>query len=105
MQCKYPRSLKQAHTAAIWDVQFHPVCTDNIFTCGEDGWLLHWDTNPSRIGGRGAFDLASDPSHMKITNLIGTSSLGVNSLAVGVDHVACGTDNEALLIFSNLSLQ
>lgn len=28
----------------VWEVHFHPTNPDHLFTCSEDGSLLHWET-------------------------------------------------------------
>lgn len=30
---------------AVWEVHFHPTNPDHLFTCSEDGSLLHWETS------------------------------------------------------------
>lgn len=29
----------------VWEVHFHPSNPDHLFTCSEDGSLLHWETS------------------------------------------------------------
>lgn len=29
----------------VWEVHFHPTNPDHLFTCSEDGSLLHWETS------------------------------------------------------------
>lgn len=29
----------------VWEVRFHPTNPDHLFTCSEDGSLLHWETS------------------------------------------------------------
>lgn len=38
-----PATLLQGHSATIWDVKFHPSHPDHLFTCADDGKVLHWD--------------------------------------------------------------
>uniref|UniRef100_A0A674P233 Nucleoporin 43 n=1 Tax=Takifugu rubripes TaxID=31033 RepID=A0A674P233_TAKRU len=40
-----PFSLMEAHSAEMWEVHFHPSNPDHLFTCSEDGSLLHWETS------------------------------------------------------------
>lgn len=35
MVCSFP----------VWEVHFHPSNPDHLFTCSEDGSLLHWETS------------------------------------------------------------
>ena len=30
---------------AVWDVHFHPIYSNNLFTCSQDGSLWHWDAS------------------------------------------------------------
>lgn len=31
-------------SSSVWEVRFHPTNPDHLFTCSEDGSLLHWET-------------------------------------------------------------
>ena len=30
---------------SVWDVRFHPIYSNNLFTCAQDGSLWHWDAS------------------------------------------------------------
>eukprot|EP00054_Salpingoeca_dolichothecata_P014505 m.82084 g.82084 ORF g.82084 m.82084 type:complete len:355 (+) comp21027_c0_seq1:78-1142(+) len=105
-QPRFPVAITQAHSAELWEIKFHPRFQDHMFTCSEDGQLLHWDTNPSRLDSRTGFSIAPEGDNLSITNLIGsTTSLGVNSIDSEAELLACGTDNEALVLFGNLKIR
>jgi len=42
-QDKYPVTLLSAHNATMWELQFHPLYADHLFTCSDDGSVWHWD--------------------------------------------------------------
>ncbi|XP_038078808.1 nucleoporin Nup43-like [Patiria miniata] len=44
---KYPVTLFDGHEGPIWEVKFHPTCSDHLFTCSEDGAVLHWNGSGS----------------------------------------------------------
>nr|XP_015803110.2 nucleoporin Nup43 isoform X2 [Nothobranchius furzeri] len=125
-QGSMPSSLMEAHSAEMWEVHFHPTNPDHLFTCSEDGSLLHWETSshsdmPSFLQGsrnssvtsRSAMALAggnqslisawlngdSSKSRLETTHMLPSQTLSVNSLDVLGQCLVCGTDGEA--IFTN----
>ena len=40
---KTPATLLQGHDSPVWDVVFHPNHPDHLFTCSDEGKVLHWD--------------------------------------------------------------
>eukprot|EP00041_Stephanoeca_diplocostata_P004424 m.45005 g.45005 ORF g.45005 m.45005 type:complete len:368 (+) comp15106_c0_seq1:181-1284(+) len=91
----YPMSITTAHEAPVWAIRFHPGNPDVLFTAGEDGSLLQWDTNVMRAN-RQHFSVQGD---INVVNLMGaTKSLGINALDVETDLLACGSDSEALIV-------
>jgi len=40
---KSPATLLQGHDSPVWDVVFHPNHPDHLFTCSDEGKVLHWD--------------------------------------------------------------
>ncbi|XP_045197287.2 nucleoporin Nup43-like [Mercenaria mercenaria] len=55
-QEKFPVTPLEAHSAAIWEVKFHPNNPDHLFTCSEDGSVWHWNASSvaSLVTGTGA---------------------------------------------------
>ncbi|XP_018599193.1 nucleoporin Nup43 [Scleropages formosus] len=120
-----PFSLMEAHSAEMWEVHFHPSNPDHLFTCSEDGSLLHWEscTNsdaPSFLqGGRNASVISrggvpqaignqsltsswlsgdSSKGHLETTHMLPSQTLSVNSLDVLGQCLVCGTDGEAIYV-------
>uniref|UniRef100_A0A3Q2DG96 Nucleoporin 43 n=1 Tax=Cyprinodon variegatus TaxID=28743 RepID=A0A3Q2DG96_CYPVA len=124
-QGNMPFSLMEAHSAEMWEVHFHPTNPDHLFTCSEDGSLLHWETSsPSEMpsflqGGRNSSMTSrsamapaggnqsivsawlrgdSSKSRLETTHMLPTQTLSVNSLDVLGQCLVCGTDGEAIFI-------
>ncbi|XP_056284969.1 nucleoporin Nup43 [Pseudoliparis swirei] len=120
-----PFSLMEAHSAEMWEVHFHPTNPDHLFTCSEDGSLLHWETSthtdmPSFLqGGRNnsmvsrsamapaggnqsliSAWLSGDSSkgRLETTHMLPSQTLSVNSLDVLGQCLVCGTDGEAIFV-------
>ncbi|KAJ3606609.1 hypothetical protein NHX12_026130 [Muraenolepis orangiensis] len=120
-----PTSLMEAHTAEMWEVHFHPTNPDHLFTCSEDGSLLHWETTsgsemPTFLQGgpntsgfsRGAVAPAgggqslisawlngdSSKGRLETTHMLPSQTLSVNSLDVLGQCLVCGTDGEAIFV-------
>nr|XP_057912868.1 nucleoporin Nup43 [Doryrhamphus excisus] len=120
-----PFSLTEAHSAEMWEVHFHPTNPDHLFTCSEDGSLLHWETSsPSDIpsflqGGRNNSMISSSAmapaggnqslinawlsgdsskGRLETTNMLPSQTLSVNSADVLGQCLVCGTDGEAVFV-------
>uniref|UniRef100_A0A8C7Z5P7 Nucleoporin 43 n=1 Tax=Oryzias sinensis TaxID=183150 RepID=A0A8C7Z5P7_9TELE len=120
-----PISLMEAHSAEMWEVRFHPTNPDHLFTCSEDGSLLHWETAshsemPSFLqGGRnssvishGALTPAggnrplssawlcgdSGKGCLETTHMLPSQTMSVNSLDIIGQCLVCGTDGEAIFV-------
>ncbi|KAK7906815.1 hypothetical protein WMY93_015427 [Mugilogobius chulae] len=119
-----PFSLMEAHSAEMWEVHFHPTNPDHLFTCSEDGSLLHWETSspdtPSFLqGGRNNSMMSrsamapaggnqsiisawlngdSSKGRLETTHMLPTQTLSVNSLDVLGQCLVCGTDREAIFV-------
>ncbi|XP_006792788.1 nucleoporin Nup43 [Neolamprologus brichardi] len=120
-----PFSLMEAHTAEMWEVHFHPTNPDHLFTCSEDGSLLHWETSshsdmPSFLqGGRNSSMVSrsamapaggkqplisawlsgdSSKGRLETTHMLPSQTLSVNSLDVLGPCLVCGTDGEAIFV-------
>mmetsp|Transcript_3620 Transcript_3620/g.11309 ORF Transcript_3620/g.11309 Transcript_3620/m.11309 type:complete len:385 (+) Transcript_3620:63-1217(+) len=100
----YPQSNTAAHRAdvpEVWKVRFNPVRPDHLFTAGEDGALVHWDTSggdgaglapPPRVGR--SFAIGGDVDVKGLTE----ECLGINALDVEPELVAYGCDEEKLVV-------
>uniref|UniRef100_H3DP76 Nucleoporin 43 n=1 Tax=Tetraodon nigroviridis TaxID=99883 RepID=H3DP76_TETNG len=120
-----PFSLMEAHSAEMWEVHFHPTNPDHLFTCSEDGSLLHWETlSPSDMasylqGGRNNSMLSrsamapaggtqslistwltgdSSKARLETTHMLPSQTLSVNTLDVLGQCLVCGTDGEAIFV-------
>jgi len=49
---KTPATLLQGHDSPVWDVGFHPSHPDHLFTCSDEGKVLHWDASAGGDGKR-----------------------------------------------------
>lgn len=120
-----PFSLMEAHSAEMWEVHFHPTNPDHLFTCSEDGSLLHWETSshsemPSFLqGGRNNSMMSrsamapaggnqslisawlsgdSSKGRLETSHMLPSQTLSVNSLDVLEQCLVCGTDGEAIFV-------
>jgi len=129
----YPVTLLEAHAAEIWEVRFHPLSPDNLFTCSEDGSLWHWDgtsvavqnitgfagaskshfsgiSNGAGVGG--GYDsispwLSVDATKHKMEtfSLLPYNRLSINSLDIQSRHLLSGSDCEAIFIVKDLVIR
>lgn len=120
-QDKFPVTLLEAHSSPMWEVKFHPISPDHLFTCSEDGSVWHWDASniPQSAAGTGAgsgggsvftqhhqtstpsivspwLSIDSGRNKMEITTLLPSQNLSVNTLDIESQTLICGTDEEAL---------
>lgn len=125
-QEKFPVTLLEAHSAAMWEVKFHPANPDHLFTCSEDGSVWHWDGSSvsSLVTGTGAgsgggslfsqhqhahpngagnlgitspwLALESGRQKMEITTVLPNQTLPVNTIDIESETLLCGTDEEAI---------
>ncbi|XP_050392857.1 nucleoporin Nup43 [Patella vulgata] len=121
---RFPMTLLEAHSAAMWEVKFHPSNPDHLFTCSEDGSLWHWDgsamgiTQGSLLTGHGLggsqfssthhqtdkissesspwISIESSRHKLEINSLLPNKSLPVNSLDIQNYTLLCGTDSETI---------
>merc|ERR1712168_554296 len=49
---KSPATLLQGHDSPVWDVVFHPNHPDHLFTCSDEGKVLHWDAGSAATDGK-----------------------------------------------------
>lgn len=123
-QEKSPVTLIDAHEAEVWEVRFHPVYSDNLFTCSQDGSCWFWNGT----------NMISEASHMKLldeeTRLqqqdlsssvwlyidankhkMDTYSLlpfkkgSINCFDVTMETLICGTDNESIVIVNDIPIR
>uniref|UniRef100_A0A674C897 Nucleoporin 43 n=1 Tax=Salmo trutta TaxID=8032 RepID=A0A674C897_SALTR len=104
-QGNMPFSLMEAHSSEMWEVHFHPSNPDHLFSCSEDGSLLHWETSsnsdtPSFLQGNRTVVIISRSAigHLETTHMLPTQMLSVNSLDVLGQCLVCGTDGEAIYV-------
>ncbi|KAL9969117.1 hypothetical protein ACROYT_G021289 [Oculina patagonica] len=129
----YPVTLLEAHAAEIWEVKFHPLSPDNLFTCSEDGSLWRWDgtsvavqsttgfpgASKTHFGGisngagvGGGYDnispwLSVDATKHKMEtfSLLPYNRLSINSLDIQSRHLLSGSDCEAIFIVKDLVIR
>ncbi|KAI5614776.1 nucleoporin Nup43 [Silurus asotus] len=123
-QGNMPFSIMEAHAAEMWEVRFHPTNPDHLFTCSEDGSLLHWETSsgsdtPLFLQGRNSSMMSrsatapaggnqslisawlngdSSKGKLETTHMLPSQTLSVNSLDVLGQCLVCGTDGEAVYV-------
>uniref|UniRef100_A0A3B3DY37 Nucleoporin 43 n=1 Tax=Oryzias melastigma TaxID=30732 RepID=A0A3B3DY37_ORYME len=113
-----PISLMEAHSAEMWEIHFHPTNPDHLFTCSEDGSLLHWETashsempsflqggRNSAVNSHGNRPLSSawlsgdsGKGRLETTHMLPSQTMSVNSLDVIGQCLVCGTDGEAIFV-------
>ncbi|XP_057208906.1 nucleoporin Nup43 [Triplophysa rosa] len=124
-----PLSLTEAHSAEIWEVHFHPSNPNHLFTCSEDGSLLHWETTSASdmssllqrgwnnrvmshssvqpTGGDESLVSTwltgdSSKSRLEATHMLPSQTMAVNSLDVLEQCLVCGTDGEAVYMHTQI---
>lgn len=76
---KSPATLLQGHDSPVWDVVFHPNHPDHLFTCSDEGKVLHWDAG--RAGS--AEGKRADKNNKSLFNASTTSRGGPLSVGGG----------------------
>lgn len=122
-QEKFPVTPLEAHSAAIWEVKFHPNNPDHLFTCSEDGSVWHWNASSvatlvtgtgAGSGGGGLFSqstsggeggnlsvtspwlmLESGRQKLDLSSLLDVT-LPFNSIDIVAETLLCGSDEEAI---------
>ena len=95
---------------AVWDVHFHPINPNHLFTCSNDGCLWHWDATKVTSSMRSARDSAISPwlmgdvlaNGMDVINSIPNNILPINSLDILSKHLVAGADSEAIYVISDM---
>ena len=115
---------------SVWDVRFHPLKPNHIFTCSQDGAAFHWDGSaqrsmqlassgavPSLLASRTTGDSISESnpwlsgdlvrSRVSVASLLPKNPLPVNSLDVDAlsNSVVLGTDSQAVCLVSGITVQ
>ena len=112
----------------MWDVCFHPLKPNHVFTCSQDGSAFHWDGSSQRAGqlagGSARPNLLAGKlnesvpdgnpwlsgdlvrSRVSVANLLPKSPLPVNSLDIDPlsSTVLLGTDSQAVYMVSGLTV-
>ncbi|XP_054768862.2 nucleoporin Nup43-like [Lytechinus pictus] len=57
-----PVTLFEVHQSHVWDVKFHPTNPNNLFTCSDDGTVLHWDATKGHSSTGSAFRNINTPT-------------------------------------------
>ena len=128
-QEKAPVTLIDAHESEVWQVKFHPIYPDNLFTCSEDGSCWFWDGTAMISGANyiksmnetaGRFntvpqqdDLSSsvwlyidaNKHKMETFSLIPFNKSAVNTFDVNGSSLICGTDGEAVIIVTDIPVR
>ncbi|CAL1543576.1 unnamed protein product [Lymnaea stagnalis] len=115
-QDKFPMTLLEAHTGAMWEVKFHPYNPNHLFTCSDDGSLWHWDGSSFSSDAAAVIfcniislgnivnittelpwlSLETSKNKLDIASLLPNKSLPVNSLDIESSTLLCGTDSETI---------
>jgi len=129
-QEKSPVTLIDAHDSEVWQVRFHPLYPDNLFTCSQDGSCWFWDgtsmlsganiiktlnetTQPDRISDPFNQTLSSsiwlyidaNKHKMETFSLIPFNKSAVNCFDVNMSSLICATDSEALIIVQDIPIK
>ena len=128
-QEKAPVTLIDAHSSEVWQVKFHPMYPDNLFTCSEDGSCWFWDGS-SMISGADHIKTLSETGlglsfpqsvmepasssiwlyvdankhKMETYSLVSFNRSAVNTFDVNASRLICGTDSESLIIVNDIPL-
>jgi len=124
-QEKAPVTLLNAHESEVWQVRFHPLYPNNLFSCSEDGSCWLWN-GASMISGATSMKSMNDtavdgtevptPSsiwlhvdankHMMETfSLIPFNKSAVNCFDISGNSLICGTDGEAIIVVNDIPLR
>ncbi|XP_071956784.1 nucleoporin Nup43-like [Antedon mediterranea] len=117
-QQKYPATLFTSHDGPVWDVCFHQSSPDHLFTCSNDGSLLHWDNSSTSLHSSSilaSHGLPEHPPHterssvscswlsgetgqsdVQINSLLPPSTMSINCFDILGQNIVCGTDGEAV---------
>jgi len=125
-----PVTLVNAHEGEVWEVRFHPMYPDNLFTCSEDGSCWFWDgtamvseanyTKHSMgdtlmTSGFGFEEQTKSSSvwlyidankhRMETFSLLPFNKLSVNTFDVDLSNLICGTDGEVIMLVQDIPVK
>jgi len=126
-QDRTPVTLIDAHESEVWQVRFHPLYPDNLFSCSEDGSCWFWN-GASMISGATSMKvlndtLAQEPLALETTSssiwlhvdankhkmetysLIPFNKSAVNCFDICGSSLLCGTDGEAVIVVNDIPLR
>jgi len=122
-----PVTLIDAHESEVWQVRFHPLYPDNLFSCSEDGSCWFWN-GASMISGATSMKVLNDTladgsagdsgaastsiwlhvdankHKMETFSLIPFNKSAVNCFDVCGSSLLCGTDGEAVIVVNEIPL-
>jgi nuclear pore complex protein Nup43 len=100
-QDKAPATLLQGHSSPVWDIKFHPSQPDHLFTCADEGKVLHWDAASVVEGANKTKGLVGSLGTSRVGPLSMAPSHGVNSQS---PWIASGTtgDKKSNIVTSTL---
>jgi len=126
-QDKMPVTLIDAHESEVWQVRFHPLYPDNLFSCSEDGscWFWNGASMMSAATSMKALNdtLAHEPlalesasssiwlnvdankHKMETYSLIPFNKSAVNCFDICGSSLLCGTDGEAVIVVNDIPLR
>jgi nuclear pore complex protein Nup43 len=123
-QDRAPVTLIDAHESEVWQVRFHPLYPDNLFSCSEDGSCWFWNgasmmsgatsmkvLNDTLAGGDSGTTSTSIWLHvdankhkMETFSLIPFNKSAVNCFDICGSSLLCGTDGEAVIVVNDIPL-
>jgi len=114
---KHPVTLLSAHAGAVSEVQFHAQQPDHMFSCSQNGEVLHWNgsninnkPSSSIFGGHVTTTNVSCPwlnseavkNRVEVSNLMVKQPLPLNSLDSIGNSLLFGGDNEAVYVIPDI---
>ena len=83
----------------VWQVMYHPLEPNYLMSCADDGHFIMWDVITRKDLPPRKFSTSIEEEDTKASTLI-TNITSINGFDINVDlkTVACGTDDEALIL-------
>ncbi|GJQ68893.1 hypothetical protein Trydic_g6087 [Trypoxylus dichotomus] len=111
-QNTYPVNLLSAHAECVSELQFHPVYSDQLFSCSSAGELWHWTVNKQNklLLDEDNVDQNlwimgdSIKNKLEVYTLMPTLHKPINSLDLNRNRVLCGCDSEAIYLINNVNI-
>ena len=126
-QEKAPVTLIDAHESEVWQVQFHEVYADNLFTCSQDGSCWFWngtkmlsEANHMKFINKDTFQsnqteenlsssvwlyVDANKHKMETYSLLPFKKSSVNCFDVSAETMICGTDSESIIIVNDIPIR